>query len=251
MSDKYLHKIPKGVFNMADSNNLEKNCQQVTGVIYMLKNLVNQKCYVGQTVDLKRRLSQHRRSNRPGIDSAIQKYGWKNFTCEVLEECPREMLNEREIFWIAKLDCIVPNGYNCTIGGNCFIGENNPNYGKPRSAETRAKISATLKGHGVSEETRKKIGMANSGRKRTEEEKLKISNSLKGHAVSEETRMLLSELNAGEKNPHYGKSPSEETRAKMSERMTGEKNPFYGKHHTEETRARMSAAKKGRSKSKN
>ena len=43
------------------------------------------------------------------------------------------MLNEREIFWIAKLNTKVPNGYNLTDGGEGLV---NP------SDETRAKMSA-------------------------------------------------------------------------------------------------------------
>ena len=83
-----------------------------------------------------------------------------------------------------------------------------------------------LKGHKVSEETKKKLSIKASLRRHTEEEKRKISESMKG-----------------EKNPFYGKHHTEETKKKWSEQRKGkncgEKNPFYRKHHTEETKKRI------------
>lgn len=60
------------------------------------------------------------------IYRAIRKYGLENFTFEVLEECPSELLNEREIYWINYFDSYY-NGYNCTLGGN----ESHIHLGKP------------------------------------------------------------------------------------------------------------------------
>ena len=52
---------------------------------------------------------------------------------EVIEECPDDMLNEREHFWIEKLNSLRPNGYNLTTGGGAF----------EFSEESKAKMSAT------------------------------------------------------------------------------------------------------------
>ena len=43
-------------------------------------------------------------------------------------------------------------------------GEKSPSYGKPKSEETRKKISASSKGKKLSEETRRKISEAGKGR---------------------------------------------------------------------------------------
>ena len=88
------------------------------GVIYKITNKFNCKDYIGQTVQtLKERFKQHTKADSV-IGHAIRKYGRKNFTIEVIEECEtREQLNEREIFWIAFFNCKVPNGYNYTDGG--------------------------------------------------------------------------------------------------------------------------------------
>ena len=94
------------------------------GVIYKITNLINGKSYVGQTVQpLKERIAQHRYHDELYVDHEIRKYGWKNFTVEILEECTsHEQLNEREIFWIARLNTKHPGGYNMTDGGAGFNG---------------------------------------------------------------------------------------------------------------------------------
>ncbi len=176
---------------MEDNNNLNGTCQQ-TGVIYKITNLINGKIYVGQTKrSLKKRIREHCISkNTNGIEGAIKKYGIDNFKVEVIEECPVEMLNEREIFWIKELNSKAPNGYNLTDGGEGLknptketcdrisanhadvSGKNNPNYGKHHSKKTRDKISASKQGeknpnygkHRVhSQATRDKIAIAHKG----------------------------------------------------------------------------------------
>ena len=102
-----------------DEDILEKSC-----VIYAIINTINGKIYVGQTRQkLKFRIWAHKNHNEFCLGRAIKKYGWKNFKIEILEECFNEdELNEREIFWIDKLNCKVPNGYNLTDGGEGVTG---------------------------------------------------------------------------------------------------------------------------------
>lgn len=93
--------------------------------IYKITNTVNGKVYVGQAVDIKRRWQEHSShsfspthiSYNHTIHRAIRKYGIENFTFEVLEECAEALLNEKEIYWIAKLNS-KQNGYNMTDGGD-------------------------------------------------------------------------------------------------------------------------------------
>ena len=87
-------------------------------VIYKITNLLNEKIYIGQTKQkIEDRLVQHSYSFSPlGLD--IRKYGLENFKIEIVEECfTKNELNEREKFWIKKLNCKVPNGYNVASGG--------------------------------------------------------------------------------------------------------------------------------------
>lgn len=154
---------------MKDNSNSQVDCQSsggvtVMGVIYKITNKINGKLYVGQTRQkLNNRIKGHKHSKvKRGVDAAIKKYGGENFSIEVIEECPVESLDEREIFWIAKLNSKAPNGYNLTDGGDGggsnpsketrakisanhadVSGEKNPFYGQKHSEETRAIISAT------------------------------------------------------------------------------------------------------------
>ena len=73
--------------------------------IYKITNLINNKIYIGQSVDIKRRWYYYTNppevlDYRSKIISAIKKYGIKNFKFEVLEECAIEDLDKREYYYI-------------------------------------------------------------------------------------------------------------------------------------------------------
>lgn len=227
---------------MKDNNNSGVESQQ-TGVIYKITCLITGKPYVGQTRQkLNRRIYGHKSNKgKSAIDVAIRKYGWENFSVEVLETCPVEKLNEREIFWIRELNSKAPNGYNLTDGGD---GGLNP------SEETRAKISANhadfsgakngFYGKRHSEESRAKMSVAKKGKSHkphSQETRDKISASEKGKHVSEETRAKISSAGKGRKL-------TAETCARMSASKSGENNPNYGKHRPPEVCAKIAAAVK-------
>ena len=86
------------------------------GRIYIIRNTINTKVYVGQaTVSIKLRFQNHLSAARRGKDyiigKAIRKYGEGNFYAELLEECLAEELNDREIFWISHFNS-TNNGVN-------------------------------------------------------------------------------------------------------------------------------------------
>ena len=90
--------------------------------IYKLTNLTNQKTYVGQAVDIGERFKQHTKCGL-GIDTpnnmlyaAMIKDGVENFTFEVLEECGRGELNDREKYYI-NFYRAQEYGYNMNKGG--------------------------------------------------------------------------------------------------------------------------------------
>ena len=92
-----------------------------TGV-YKLTNLTNQKVYIGQAVDIGERFKQHTKCGL-GIDTpsnmlyaAMIKDGVENFTFEVLEECERGQLNDREKYYI-EFYRAQEHGYNMSKGG--------------------------------------------------------------------------------------------------------------------------------------
>lgn len=94
------------------------------GRIYIIRNTVNDKVYVGQThVSINLRFQNHLSAARHGKDyvigRAIRKYGEDKFYVELLEECLIEELNEREKYWISFFKATDNRfGYNMSIGGN-------------------------------------------------------------------------------------------------------------------------------------
>lgn len=86
--------------------------------IYKITNKINGKSYIGQSIDILQRWSQHKRSkdfNNP-LYLDMEKYGQQNFIYEIIEECPQTQLNEREKFWIKYYNSY-KDGYNRTCGG--------------------------------------------------------------------------------------------------------------------------------------
>lgn len=92
--------------------------------IYKITNTETEECYIGQSVDIYKRWSDHCKCGL-GIDTpaknklyeAMQKYGLENFTFELLEECDSCELNDREKYYIDMFNS-VDYGYNATVGNN-------------------------------------------------------------------------------------------------------------------------------------
>lgn len=131
------------------------------GVIYLIQNLINGKCYIGKTINLKRRIYEHFMGYSEGcklLSRAIKKYGKENFSVEVLHEgIIPELLDEFEIQAIREYNTKAPHGYNLNEGG---LGGINP------SKETRQRMSEAAvareakkyaEGYVVSEATRRKM----------------------------------------------------------------------------------------------
>jgi group I intron endonuclease len=168
------------------------------GWIYLIKNKVNGKCYVGQTIKkrVEQRWSEHRRHPQGCLKYAFARYGPENFEFSTICEIPegdgwRESLDAREIFEIMERNTLVPSGYNIETGGNTN------------------KI--------VHPETRKKISEANTGQKRTIETCIKISENTRGLKRSDETRQRIRESRIGTK-------ATAESKSKMSIARSGVNN---------------------------
>lgn len=95
--------------------------------IYKITKKDNGKSYIGQSVDVSSRISQHKwkHDNSSPIDNAIAKNGHEAYTFEIIEECTLEELEEREKYWIAYYNTYKGFGYNCNEGGSQFRGEDN------------------------------------------------------------------------------------------------------------------------------
>lgn len=110
----------------------------------------------------------------------------------------------------------------------------------------RSEHEAFRKGKPRSAETRKKLSIANKGEK----------NPMYGKHLSEEHKKQISSANKGNTyakgKPAWnkGKKMSEEQKKKLSEahkgKQAGEKHPMYGKKHSDEAKKKMREAKKGK-----
>ena len=88
--------------------------------IYKITNKINGHIYIGQTVDVNRRFSEHITGTGDNKDSlihkAILKYGAKNFSFEVLGWFTD--YDAKEKYYIELYRCKAPYGYNIQDGGN-------------------------------------------------------------------------------------------------------------------------------------
>lgn len=122
------------------------------GIIYLYRNKINSKCYVGQTTYDKPR--DHRRSKYP-LGRAIQKYGLDNFEVSVVEHCnDQDELNDVEAYYVKHYRSLYPGGYNLTTGGG--------SYGK-HCKESRRKMSKSQSKLWDNEEHRKNMSEAHKG----------------------------------------------------------------------------------------
>jgi group I intron endonuclease len=185
------------------------------GYIYMLKNKINGKVYIGQTIHpIEKRFEAHQKSSRcRAIYNAIKFHGWENFEKDWYE-CPDEDLNFDEELLVREMGTLAPDGYNLKEGGGS--------------------------GGKMSEESKQKISEAKQGEK----------NPMYGKTLNEEHKRKLSEATRGEKHYMFGKTPSEEHKRNLREATKGEKNPMYGKTHTAESRRKNREAHIGNTHTK-
>ena len=100
--------------------------------IYKYTNKLNGKIYIGRSVNIAHRKSEH--INHPSpysyFDQTICKIGEDKFDFEVIEECTINNIKDRERYWIKYYNCCVldnrEGGYNLTHGGEEYRSEENP-----------------------------------------------------------------------------------------------------------------------------
>lgn len=153
---------------------------QICG-IYIITNTINNKVYIGQSVDIHHRWMQHKADLRNDhhhnehLQRAWKKYGEEAFEFRVLTECDEIELNNLEKSFIQEYKSYNGDyGYNLTLGGDGCIG---------LSQESINKMRQSLTGRHLSEDTRKKISEGNKGKKRSPrsaEHRKNLGNSLKG-----------------------------------------------------------------------
>jgi hypothetical protein len=122
-----------------------------------------------------------------------------------------------------------------------------------KTPEIRAKISASLTGKTLSNDTKKKMSESRKGMVHSGSFKKGVA-MRKGIVHTEEANQKNRDAHLGiydgDKNPFYGRTHTEESKQKIREtrgtNYNGDKNPFYGKTHSDETKLRISINRTGK-----
>ena len=173
--------------------------------IYKIVNKINNKVYIGQSINIEKRIKKHKYNalikniKHPLYDS-IRKYSIDNFEFIILEEIKDiNELDLRELYWINHYKSNDLNyGYNLRL--DCRT-----NKGFKHSKQSKLNMSLSQTGKKLSIEHRKILSLSNKGKPKSEEHKLKLSESHKGKIVSKETREKLSKSHKGKKRKPLSK----------------------------------------------
>lgn len=184
--------------------------------VYAIRNKVNNKSYIGMSMNLVKRQKEHfskLRANKhenQRLQNAFNKYGEEAFEfCIIIEDdnFTQNEVFELETLLIRTFNTINRNiGYNLCLGGRgssgwkmpkeikekrsiMYRGEGNPFYGKTHSPETIEKMLANR----------------DYSFTKTEEYREKISKAMKGRKFSEEHSRNKSKAQMGGKNPRARK----------------------------------------------
>jgi group I intron endonuclease len=118
--------------------------------IYCIRNISNNKVYVGKATYLKGRISSHKHLLRKNkhvniyLQHAWNKYGEDAFEFSILQECKRDLLPEMEAIWVKTKNANNPDyGYNLMVVGR---------YNHHHSEETKQKMRNSSLGKKKSKE---------------------------------------------------------------------------------------------------
>lgn len=173
--------------------------------IYLIKNKLNNKVYIGKTKSLDARLAKHFSCAKTGINcfvihKAIAKWGLQNFEVFVLEKLADEQLAiEKEVFWIDHYKSNITKygnefGYNLTAGGEGLSGYKH-------TEESKILMSIASLGKPKSEDHKKSLSESHAGKSLSAQHKLNIGKSVSGKTRGEDSKIKYSESKTGSKNP--------------------------------------------------
>lgn len=175
--------------------------KHVKSGIYCIENKINNKKYIGQSINMKSRLSKHiSELNRnchenDYLQKSWNKYGSDNFKFYVLEYCEKDILDEREIYYIDMFDTT-----NRGLGYNLKSGGQEGNY---YSEEVRQKMSESTKRTYL--DPKRRMIQRNNALKQWSNPEIKIKIS-------------------GKNNCMFGKTHTKEARKKISESKKGKQS---------------------------
>jgi len=188
--------------------------------IYIIKNKLNNKIYIGSAVDIVDRWRRHKillqknKHHSPILQNSWNKYGKENFDFIIVEECNKDILISREQYYLDILlkanddnfTFFKSNGYNVNHRADSSLG-------REFTEETKVKMS--------------KIKSKNGKLKDIEFSKIDINTFYNNKIININNKETLKPKDKN--NPFYKKSHTEESKRIMSEKKMGENNYFFGR----------------------
>lgn len=178
--------------------------------IYVLRNVLDDKEYIGSAVDLARRKAQHlsalrnKRHINPHLQGAFNRDGEAAFVWEVLEVCEASALLEREQFHLSQRHRGAIYNIRLIAHSNLGMKQSPESIEKRRRALTDRKLSpehvAKMRGRKASPETLEKMRLASTGRLKSEAERAKLSAAHKGKVKTPEHIAKLAAKRRGQKH---------------------------------------------------
>ncbi len=158
--------------------------------IYRITNNITKKEYIGYTENFEQRMNDHAKKKRDTyISNSIQKYGWHNFTVDILYQSldMDHCKNVMEAYFINEHDSI-NLGYNLKPGGEGFDSETNSKFGKLRwqDPEYRNKMTDARKNNWQDPEYRELQQKINTERWESEEYRQKVKDGIAQFWTDEE-----------------------------------------------------------------
>lgn len=160
--------------------------------LYIITNIINNKKYVGQTINPSKRWIDHKvKSKKPiqYISRAIAKYGKENFLFDIVVVCKtQEAADELEDCLMNQYNSRDKNfGYNIKPGGAVATGWHH-------SEETKNKISKSEKGKIISEEVKAKMSISQKERVRSKDEWTKMSETKKKNKLLKFNSLVINAI---------------------------------------------------------
>lgn len=203
--------------------------QEIISGIYMIRNNVNGKVYVGSSMNIKSRWYFHKNDLRKNqhhsllLQRSWEKHGEDVFEFSVIENCAAEILIDREQHWIDTLNASSKkHGYNRSPSAGTTAGiQRSDEYKKRMSEVTKGRV-AWNKGMKTGKQTPEMIEkrfakLRGSRRDPSIGQKISATKKALGQKPNAQALTSSAEIRRGKRGPNAGKTFCHETRQKMSE----------------------------------